>query len=57
MKPLIPKEPLPCCRAKIMVWVPKKGYFMCPCGKSKADFDGRLFRPNGGYVGKPRKKP
>jgi hypothetical protein len=48
MKPLIPKEPLPCCKAQIMVWVPQKGYYTCPCGTSKANLDGRLMRQKGG---------
>jgi hypothetical protein len=48
MKPLVPKEPLPCCGAQIMAWIPDKGYYMCPCGKSKANLDGRLIRERGG---------
>lgn len=42
MKPLTLKEPTKCCAASLLVWVPAKSRYTCPCGTTQTDIDGRL---------------
>jgi len=30
------KKLTPCCGSPTLLWLPEKGYFMCPCGQFKA---------------------
>ncbi len=42
LKPIKLKEKTQCCGVLTLVWVPTKGVYICPCGKTKVDIDGRL---------------
>lgn len=42
MKPLTLKEPAKCCQTPTLLWIPAKGYYMCPCGETRVDLDGQL---------------
>lgn len=33
MKPMILKEPTPCCGAPVLEWVAARRRYVCPCGK------------------------
>lgn len=50
MKPLILKEPAACCGTATLLWMGAKHYFQCPCGKMKADLDGRLCQDKKRFV-------
>lgn len=41
MKPMVLKEPAPCCGAPTLVWDKVKGYYICPCGKLEVNSYGR----------------
>lgn len=41
MKPMILKEPAPCCGAATLLWVPGKQHYVCPCGKLEVNTYGR----------------
>jgi hypothetical protein len=41
MRPMILKEPAPCCGSPTLLWDKKKWAFVCPCGLMSADELGR----------------
>lgn len=37
MKPMELKKPTDCCQSPTLLWIKGKGYYMCPCGKTKVN--------------------
>ena len=58
MRPMILKQPTPCCGSPTLIWMPEHGRYHCPCGKFRATQDGlhikdRHNRPRSLQFGKP----
>jgi len=51
------KEPAACCGSPTLLWIPQKQHYVCPCGQTKADINGRLKTPRNFAAFDCRKKP